>query len=665
MDNKCALCTAEYHLYDVQLYESDERTPTFNLECWDRFKDNQARVMAWSSADADYCLALNRVDSAGSFLQKVAEVTVPLRLSSILGALALCEEELEGPGSVPEKVSRLVSTLQAYLREGAIAPSDPVAAALLSCSQIPPALASLSSLAMDELNILPSDQLLNLIAATTCPELSPALEDFHSSLSQASMRTLIGAANGHCRLASKCGALYSSISAALAPARSSKELWDTLEDRTLPGLGFKIRENAKKLILGDTAAQAIALNLAALTRSRAQTLAKFNKAACHHVTGVPIEYLGDRPEGLKPPVLGPPTMHALVSTSKKFLGLAQEFLLTGEDGDDRHGSRQEYAFRQQALVNKERTFKDEEKMGDRLGTAMNGEHTRQLLSHWKWLFGGLGAPRYLQVANLLSMYNSLVYCGADPSPQSRVLCWLLGNLDWNFFRVLDELSRAKKQNEKKPLVQSNHMHSMAVELPRFHEKSPLPLTKTLEEKLEALQKVSKEAGAKRSDRKSNVVQTMYREEYMRENAILLYGLSAQDSGVHKKQSSLFVKAEFPNLVIHSCAFNLNPIFHKTFSQLLTILTRLRSGASLHLPALYKQAYFDTSPHHSAWMPLQMLLQVWRSDGRVWNGLQLRVSRELWGVCFGRAVQVHVRVVSRCSDRDGLRKRCMAALTVVR
>jgi hypothetical protein len=241
--------------------------------------------------------------------------------------------------------------------------------------------------------------------------------------------------------------------------------------------------------------------------------------------------------------------------------------------------------RQHALVGKEILVADEEKAGDRISNSMNGEHTRLVLSHLRWMFGNIMATKYQQLAHILSMYFGLIYSSAKPSPQSRLACWLFGNLTFNLTNVLDCLATAKDKSTKKPVTQSIHFHLIAEEIPRFHEDCDIPLVRLLEEAGEAYQKVSKEAGLKRSDRKSDKVETMYIEEYMRERAVLEWGLRGRNPE-KSKNSSLFAESVVPNLLIPSCVYGLDPVFLSTFAKLLVLLTHRQYAGPLlfvHLP----------------------------------------------------------------------------------
>jgi hypothetical protein len=170
------------------------------------------------------------------------------------------------------------------------------------------------------------------------------------------------------------------------------------------------------------------------------------------------------------------------------------------------------------------------------------------------------------------MYFGLIYNGKIPYPQSRVACWLFENLTFNLTNMIDRLATARDKSNKKPVTQSNHFHLIAEEIPRFHERCNIPLLRLLEEAGEAYQKVSKESGLKRSDRKTDQVETMYREEHMRELAVLDYGMRGRDPEKGSKSSSLFAESIVPNLIIPSCIYNLNPVSRATFSKLMQRLT---------------------------------------------------------------------------------------------
>jgi hypothetical protein len=80
--------------------------------------------------------------------------------------------------------------------------------------------------------------------------------------------------------------------------------------------------------------------------------------------------------------------------------------------------------------------------------------------------------------------------------------------------------------------------------------------------------VSKESGLKRSNRKTDQVDTMYREEHMQELAVLDYGMRGRDPEKGSKSSSLFVESVVSNLIISSCIYNLDPVSQTTFSKLM-------------------------------------------------------------------------------------------------
>jgi hypothetical protein len=265
-------------------------------------------------------------------------------------------------------------------------------------------------------------------------------------------------------------------------------------------LGFK-----KK---GEAAAEAG--NISLISRSCVEKLVRLVKALCNHVTSLPVDHRGDRTEAGRPSKAVPAIMHTVVKVGKKALGLLQCYGLIGEDGGDRAGARTDFVHCQHALVGKELLVAEEEKAGDRISNSMNGEHTQLVLSHYKWMFGNIMAEKYQQLAHVLSMYFGQIYSSAQPLPQSRLACWIFGNLTFNLTNLLDWLATAKDKSTKKPVTQSNHFHIIAEKIPRFHEGCSIPLLRLLAR--EAYQKVSKQAGLKRSNRKSDKVETMYREE---------------------------------------------------------------------------------------------------------------------------------------------------------
>jgi hypothetical protein len=161
-------------------------------------------------------------------------------------------------------------------------------------------------------------------------------------------------------------------------------VWAILFDRGIPGLGFRAKgESAKDA--GD---------ISPISKSCAGKLVRLVKALSSHMTAMPIDHRGDRAGVGRSPKVVLAIMHTVVNVGKKALGLMQRYGLTAEDGGDRAGARMEFVHRQHALVGKEILLAEEEKAGDRISNSMNGEHTRLVPSHYRWMFGNIMAPKY-------------------------------------------------------------------------------------------------------------------------------------------------------------------------------------------------------------------------------------------------------------------------------
>jgi hypothetical protein len=131
------------------------------------------------------------------------------------------------------------------------------------------------------------------------------------------------------------------------------------------------------------------------------------------------------------------------------------------------------------------------------------------------------------IAELLSIVYSIVYSSSPPTKSSAVFLWIASILTWNLTRILDQLASLREKKSRKLVVQSKHFHCFAAELPRVYE-AALPVLNRLgalfhmltKEAGKAYQKVAKTEGYNHSDRKSNVIDTMYRGEQMRDWAIM-------------------------------------------------------------------------------------------------------------------------------------------------
>jgi hypothetical protein len=121
------------------------------------------------------------------------------------------------------------------------------------------------------------------------------------------------------------------------------------------------------------------------------------------------------------------------------------------------------------------------------------------------------------------------------------------------------------------VLQSNHFHAFDAELPRVYKKLQSTLNRLgvlfqllTEEAGEALQKVAKVEGYNHSDRKTNVIDTMYRGEQMRDWAIMAYSSGAQDCSAAKRENKRFAATIVPNLAVSCCAYSQNPVFRSMF-----------------------------------------------------------------------------------------------------
>lgn len=108
----------------------------------------------------------------------------------------------------------------------------------------------------------------------------------------------------------------------------------------------------------------VRLDLSPVSKSCAKKLVRLVKALSHHVTAMPLDYRGNRESAGSPPKLAPAIMHTVSMVGRKVLGLLHRYGLTGEDGGDRAGARNDFVHRQHALIGKEILVAEAEKAGD-------------------------------------------------------------------------------------------------------------------------------------------------------------------------------------------------------------------------------------------------------------------------------------------------------------
>lgn len=264
----------------------------------------------------------------------------------------------------------------------------------------------------DQLDVINPDSLARFIVCLVTPGVGPELEDFQKAQPGNQLKSLWMEADGLSKTAAAFGETLGRFQGALKPANDSKSVWAVLASRGIPGLGFKAK--------GETAAQAG--NISPISKSCGEKLVRLVKALSNHVTALPVDHRGNRTGAGRPPKVVPAIMHTVVKVGKKALGLLQRYGLTGKDGADRAGARTDFVHRQHALVGKEILVAKEEKAGDWISNSMNGEHTRLVLSHFRWMFGNIMAVKYQQLAHILSLYFGQIYSRTQPSPHSRLAC---------------------------------------------------------------------------------------------------------------------------------------------------------------------------------------------------------------------------------------------------
>jgi hypothetical protein len=321
-------------------------------------------------------------------------------------------------------------------------------------------------------------------------------------------------------------------------------------------------------------------DLIPIAKTRMQTLMKFIKARNAHVTGRPVDFLSKRSLGeeLPCPEVVPGIMHTCQKVGKKVLKLLQKEAFGSAEGTINKDSALVYVDCQIALCKTEKLMKDEEKAGDNISLAMNCESIRLVFNRWRKMFGDLLSRQWSLIAELLSIVYSIVYSSSPPTKSSAVFLWIASNLTWNLTRILDQLASLREKKSRKPVVQSNHFHCFAAELPRVYE-AALPVLNCLgalfhmltEEASEGYQKVAKTEGYNHSDRKSNVIDTMYRGKQMQDWAIMAYCIGAQDLSAAKKPTSRFAETIIPTLAISSCIYRQNPVFRSTFLSLVAMM----------------------------------------------------------------------------------------------
>jgi hypothetical protein len=346
-------------------------------------------------------------------------------------------------------------------------------------------------------------------------------------------------------------------------ADDARSLWLVLKDRELPGLGFKRQKETK--------AAAEAADLSPISVTRMETIVWLLKERHAHVTGRPVDFLLERTleEGLPCPEVIPVIMHTCMKVGKKVLKLLQKEGF-GSGGELRNkDSNQEYVFWQIALIKTELLVKDEEKAGDSITLAMNGENVRLLFNRWREMWGDLLSPQWALIAELLSIAYAIIYSSLPPIEAIAVFLWLTTNLTWNLARILDQLASTKEKKVRKPVVQTNHFHCFVAEIPRVYEQlQPFLIAieaafhVVTEEALESYQKTAKTEGYNHSDRKANVIDTMIRGEQFRDWGITAYAMSRHDPSAPKRKNKRFGETVVPNLVISSCVYNLNAVFHR-------------------------------------------------------------------------------------------------------
>jgi hypothetical protein len=583
-DNKCPCCELPYESYDRRLYGAQLRTPESNLARWENHLDDVAKIVGAACSDNSFASSLTKVNSVETLAGKLAEAEEKFGLLEVRLDVARRLETFRGGELFVGEEALGVYDGAAKVEPGYRGQKDPIRVALLTLKD---SIAALSRPARGVLLGRTLDQQMDLLACCACELGTGIAADLGWVRREKDAKELLKNVE---EAEKKCGEArerFARIRAALQNAADVQGLWLVLEDRELPGLGFRGK--------GESAEAAKAADLSPIARTRMQTLVKFIKARNAHVTGRPVDFLSDWRVGeeLACPEVVPGIMHTCHKVGKKILKLLQKEAFGSAEGPSNKESNLEYVGRQIALVKTELLVKDEEKAGDNISMAMNFESIRLIFNHWKDMFGDLLNRQWAVIAELLSSVYSILYSSLPPTESYALFLWVASNLTWNLTRILDQLASVKEKKDRKPVVQSNHFHAFGAELPRVYEKLQPTLSRLgalfqllTEEAGEALQKVAKVEGYNHSDRKTNVIDTMYRGEQMRDWAIMAYSSGAQDCSAAKPGNKRFAATTVPNLAVSSCVYSQNPVFRSTFLSL---------AASLATKEISKDGFYVYTP----------------------------------------------------------------------
>jgi hypothetical protein len=79
-DNKCPCCELPYKEYDQRLYGANLRTPKSNMERWQSYLTDVAKIVGAACEDAAFTSSLTKVNSVAGLKGKLEEATAKLEL---------------------------------------------------------------------------------------------------------------------------------------------------------------------------------------------------------------------------------------------------------------------------------------------------------------------------------------------------------------------------------------------------------------------------------------------------------------------------------------------------------------------------------------------------------------------------------------------------------
>ncbi|GAQ85533.1 hypothetical protein KFL_002400050 [Klebsormidium nitens] len=336
-------------------------------------------------------------------------------------------------------------------------------------------------------------------------------------------------------------------------------------------------------------------------------------------------------------------MHTVMRTLKIHLSLIQSVGIgTAPDGPGAKESLDIYAMNQKALINSHLLMKDESNPGDRISMDLNGESIRLVFNRWPDLVGEFLSRVQALLPILATWTTKLIYSHELPTARSRLALWCLTYAEITVARIMDDQLRATQTKDRKNVVVCNHAHVKVAHLPQLHEAFDVPLIDLSEEAGERLQKPNKESMYNRSDRKTDQVDTMIREEFYREKGMIEYGMRITDPHTGQpKHHNAFQETVETNVIYYGCFYNFDQPARFNF---VSLLGNLAMGPS---DLLADQAYIylrDQSPIESTESPVAQM-----------NLLQLPPKKPCKCTCLCQCVQGCAKAwPCRCKCRDDCR-----------